>query len=122
MAANNVETYHSCIDTDHVMGFCVKYHILDSLNPIAPLENETSASHPDMVVVYVPSFSVANARYPLTSFLEDLLEFYALDFSYVHSLGFLCATHFEISCRAYEGVPSVFLFRRFYHIRTDGDW
>jgi hypothetical protein len=31
-------------------------------------------------------------------------------------------THFEIACKAYEGVAKVTLFRLFYRLKADGDW
>ncbi|KAJ0434405.1 hypothetical protein HanOQP8_Chr17g0667051 [Helianthus annuus] len=30
--------------------------------------------------------------------------------------------HFELSCAAFAGEPSLPLFRRFYRLRSDGDW
>lgn len=86
-----VKSIYSCVDDEMVREFCERYCTPDSLNPTTPPDDETDPSHPEMVVIYFQSFSFTNFRYPLSSFLEILLEHYELHFSYVHPLGFLRA-------------------------------
>ncbi|KAJ0734697.1 hypothetical protein HanPI659440_Chr11g0423161 [Helianthus annuus] len=51
-----------------------------------------------------------------------LLKHYSIHLSQLHSLAFLRIVHFELSCVAFPGEPSLPLFRRFYRLRSDGDW
>ncbi|KAJ0438486.1 hypothetical protein HanHA300_Chr16g0614581 [Helianthus annuus] len=50
------------------------------------------------------------------------LKHYGIRFSQLNPLAFLRIVHFELSCAAFAGEPSLSLFRRFYRLRSDGDW
>ncbi|MFS7999495.1 hypothetical protein Hanom_Chr12g01166861 [Helianthus anomalus] len=52
----------------------------------------------------------------------DLLKHYDIHFSHAHPLAFLRIVHFELTCASFEGVPTVPLFLRFYHLRSDDNW
>ncbi|KAM0044212.1 hypothetical protein Hdeb2414_s0010g00350581 [Helianthus debilis subsp. tardiflorus] len=52
----------------------------------------------------------------------SLLKHYGIHFSQLHPLAFLRVVHFELSCAAFIGEPSVPLFYRFYRLRSYGDW
>ncbi|KAF5803060.1 hypothetical protein HanRHA438_Chr06g0276001 [Helianthus annuus] len=52
----------------------------------------------------------------------SFLKHYGIHFSQLHPLAFLRIVHFELSCASFAGEPSVPLFRRFYQLRSDGDW
>ncbi|KAF5783625.1 hypothetical protein HanXRQr2_Chr11g0510131 [Helianthus annuus] len=52
----------------------------------------------------------------------DLLKHYGIHFSQLHPLAFMRIVHFELSCVAFVGEPSLSFFHRFYQLQSDGDW
>ncbi|MFS7948331.1 hypothetical protein Hanom_Chr06g00558731 [Helianthus anomalus] len=52
----------------------------------------------------------------------SLLKHYGIHFSQLHPLAFLWIIHFELSCSAFTGEPSVPLFWRCYCLRSYSDW
>ncbi|KAM0024389.1 hypothetical protein Hdeb2414_s0022g00615211 [Helianthus debilis subsp. tardiflorus] len=59
---------------------------------------------------------------PLSSFKIDLLRHFKVHFSQLHPLGFMRVVHFELSCVAVSGEPSIPLFCMFYKLISNGDW
>ncbi|KAJ0815742.1 hypothetical protein HanPI659440_Chr00c39g0740101 [Helianthus annuus] len=72
--------------------------------------------------MYTLEFSSCGVRYPLSSFKVDLLRHFGVHFSQLHPLGFMRVVHFELSCVAVSGEPSIPLFCMFYKLISDGDW
>ncbi|KAJ0753145.1 hypothetical protein HanPI659440_Chr09g0332451 [Helianthus annuus] len=58
----------------------------------------------------------------LPSFKIDLLRHFRVHFSQLHPMGFMRVVHFELSCAAVFGEPSIPLFCMFYKLISDGDW
>ncbi|MFS7921219.1 hypothetical protein Hanom_Chr03g00234221 [Helianthus anomalus] len=83
---------------------------------------ETSECTPNWIVLYTLSFSSCGVRYPLSSFKVDLLRHFKVHFSHLHPLGFMRVVHFELSCVAVSGEPSIPLFCMFYKLISDRDW
>ncbi|MFS7952309.1 hypothetical protein Hanom_Chr07g00605471 [Helianthus anomalus] len=50
----------------------------------------------------------------------DLLKHFGIHFSQLHPLAFMWVVHFELSCVAVSGEPSVPLFCMFYELQSDG--
>ncbi|MFS7945009.1 hypothetical protein Hanom_Chr06g00518871 [Helianthus anomalus] len=59
---------------------------------------------------------------PCRLFKVDLLKHFGIHFSQLHPLAFMRVVHFELSCVAVSGEPSVPLFCMFYKLVSDGDW
>ncbi|MFS7905728.1 hypothetical protein Hanom_Chr01g00051121 [Helianthus anomalus] len=77
---------------------------------------------PERIVIYTLSFSSCGLRYPLLAFKVDFLKHFGIHFSQLDPLAFMRVVHFEFSCVAVAGEPSVPLFCKFYKLVSDGDW
>ncbi|MFS7919005.1 hypothetical protein Hanom_Chr03g00207851 [Helianthus anomalus] len=106
-------TIHSIVTQDDLQSFISSYYIPLSLSPhlSGPLEPASCSSK--RTVIYTPSFSFCGVRYPIPSFKIELLKHFWIHFLQVHPLAFLRIVHFELTCAAFVGAPSVPFFRCF---------
>ena len=58
---------------------------------------------PGKIVLYAEFFTSCNFRLPATVFVTDVLAYYGVHISQVHSMGMCRIRHFEFACRA-QGV------------------
>jgi hypothetical protein len=102
--------------------FCAEFGIPADLNTSLPGEDEVAGVHNGRMSVYTQVFYFSNVRFLLTSFQMEVLKFYDVHFSQIHPLGFSKVTHFEVACKACDGIATVTRFQLFYHLKADGDW
>ncbi|KAJ0733288.1 hypothetical protein HanPI659440_Chr11g0406631 [Helianthus annuus] len=102
--------------------FVDAYQIPERFSPTLPDPDEPTECSPDRIVIYTLSFSSCGVRYPLSAFKVNHLRHFGVHFSQLHPLGFMRVVHFELSCVAVSGEPSVPLFCMFYKLISDGDW
>ncbi|KAJ0694829.1 hypothetical protein HanPI659440_Chr15g0613251 [Helianthus annuus] len=112
----------SIVTQEELESFVTSYRIPSNLLPSLPGPNDPVTYSSERIVIYTLSFSFSGVRYPLSLFKINLLKHYGIHFSQLHPLAFLRIVHFELSCAAFYGVTSVPLFRRFYRLRSNGDW
>jgi hypothetical protein len=122
MSREDMANVRSTLLSSALKSLCTEFGIPTHLNPSLPGEDEVAGVHDGLMSVYTQVFYFSNIRYPLTSFQMDVLKFYDVYFTQIHSLDFSKVTHFEIACKAYDGVATVTLFRLFYRLKADGDW
>ncbi|KAI3818500.1 hypothetical protein L1987_12309 [Smallanthus sonchifolius] len=67
--------------------FCEKYNIPQGLNPTLLVPVQTVVAPDGMITLYTKSFEFVNRRYPLTSFLLELLLFYGVRFDQISPIG-----------------------------------
>ncbi|MFS7949564.1 hypothetical protein Hanom_Chr06g00573041 [Helianthus anomalus] len=101
--------------------FVETYKIPERFSPTLPGPDDSAEFTPDQIVLYALAFSSCGVRYPLSSFKIDLLHHFKVYFSQLHPLGFMRVVHFELSCMAVSGEPSILLFCMFYKLISDGD-
>ncbi|KAM0061195.1 hypothetical protein Hdeb2414_s0004g00133151 [Helianthus debilis subsp. tardiflorus] len=77
---------------------------------------------PKKIAIYTLSFFSCGVRYHLSAFKVDLLKHFGIHFSQLHPLAFMRVVHFELSCVAVSGEPSVPLFYIFYRLLSYDDW
>ncbi|KAI3704783.1 hypothetical protein L1987_75012 [Smallanthus sonchifolius] len=83
------------------------------------------ARRPNLLLARLPymlTFSEANFRVLVTSFVIDLLQFYKIHLSQVHPLGMCRIRHFEFCCIALKQDPSVATFHHFYKLYLKDSW
>ncbi|KAI3742729.1 hypothetical protein L1987_60423 [Smallanthus sonchifolius] len=119
---HNLGTVFSVLSPQEFSIFYDKYNISPKLNPVLPAPGQTAVVPDGMITLYTKKFDFANCRYPVTSFLLELLLYHNVRFDQLNPLGLCKVSHFEVACRAYGGWPSGNLFRVFYHLGTAGDW
>ncbi|KAJ0450636.1 hypothetical protein HanHA300_Chr15g0558451 [Helianthus annuus] len=102
--------------------FVDTYRIPERFSPTLHGPNDPAECSPERIVIYTLSFSFCGIRYPLSAFKVDLLKHFGIHFSQLHPLAFMRVVHFELSCVAVVGEPSVPLFCMFYKLVSDGDW
>ncbi|MFS7961362.1 hypothetical protein Hanom_Chr08g00714111 [Helianthus anomalus] len=102
--------------------FVETYNIPEQFSPALPGPNESAECTPDRIPLYTLAFSSCGVRYPLSPFKVSLLRHFGVHFSQLHPLGLMRLVHFELSCAAVSGEPSVPLFCMFYKLISDGDW
>ncbi|GKC82700.1 hypothetical protein Tco_1138417 [Tanacetum coccineum] len=79
-----------------------------------PRPNDTIRNFPPgKIGVYTRFFKFTNFRLPLSTFFLRVLSHFGIHISQLSVLGAARVSHFEISCRAHGGNPTVHLFRRF---------
>ncbi|MFS7957814.1 hypothetical protein Hanom_Chr07g00670821 [Helianthus anomalus] len=112
----------SVLTVKDLESFVETYKIPEHFSPTLPGPNEPAECTPDRIVLYTLVFSSCGVRYPLSPFKIALLRHFRVHFSQLHPLGFMRVVHFELSCVAVSGEPSVPLFCMFYKLISDGDW
>ncbi|KAJ0671348.1 hypothetical protein HanOQP8_Chr13g0484531 [Helianthus annuus] len=112
----------SVLTAKDLESFVETYKIPERFSPTLPGPDDSAECTPDRIVLYTLSFSSYGVRYPLSSFKIDLLRHFKVHFSQLHPLGFMRVVHFELSCIAVSGEPSIPLFCMFYKLISDGDW
>ncbi|KAM0029535.1 hypothetical protein Hdeb2414_s0018g00527221 [Helianthus debilis subsp. tardiflorus] len=112
----------SVLTAKDLEAFVYAYKIPERFSPILPEPDESAECTPDRIVIYTLSFSSCGVLNPLSAFKVDLLRHFGVHFSQLHPLGFMRVVHFELSCVAVSGEPSVPLFCMFYKLISYGDW
>ncbi|MFS7975417.1 hypothetical protein Hanom_Chr10g00880371 [Helianthus anomalus] len=103
----------SILTVKDLESFVEAYRILERFSPTLPGPDDSAECTPDRIVIYTLSFSFCGVRYPLSTFKVDLLRHFRVHFSQLHPLGFMRVVHFELSCVAVSGAPSIPLFCMF---------
>ncbi|KAM0016607.1 hypothetical protein Hdeb2414_s0028g00698591 [Helianthus debilis subsp. tardiflorus] len=122
MSRTGRSSIRSVLMAKDLEAFVKAYKIPERFSPILPGPDESAECMPDRIVIYTLPFSSCGVHYPLSPFKVDLLRHFGVHFSQLHPLGFMRVVHFELSCVAVSGEPSVPLFCIFYKLITDGDW
>ncbi|KAF5814036.1 hypothetical protein HanRHA438_Chr03g0116651 [Helianthus annuus] len=102
--------------------FIATYQIPSEFSPCLPDPDDLADCTLESIVLYTLSFSICGVGYPLSTFKVAFLKNYGIHFSQLHPLAFMRIVHFELSCVAVFGEPSVPLFRMFYRLQSDVDW
>ncbi|KAJ0688689.1 hypothetical protein HanRHA438_Chr11g0494031 [Helianthus annuus] len=112
----------SVLTAKDLESFVETYKIPERFSPTLPGPDDSAECTPDQIVLYTLSFSSCGVRYPLSPFKINLLRHFKVHFSQLHPLGFMRVVHFELSCVAVSGEPTIPLFCMFYKLISDGDW
>ncbi|KAJ0433961.1 hypothetical protein HanIR_Chr17g0876001 [Helianthus annuus] len=121
MSRGGRSSIRSILTVKDLKTFVEAYNIPDQFSPSLPGPNESAECTPDRIPIYTLAFSSCGVRYPLSAFKISLLRHFGVHFSQIHPLGFMRVVHFELSCAAISGEPSVPLFCMFYRLISDGD-
>ncbi|KAM0028060.1 hypothetical protein Hdeb2414_s0019g00547441 [Helianthus debilis subsp. tardiflorus] len=122
MSRSGRSTIRSVLTAKDLRSFVETFNIPKQFSPSLPGPNDQAVFMPDVIPLYTLAFSSCGVRYPLSSFKVDLLRHFGVHFSQLHPLGWMRVVHFELSCAAISGEPSVPLFCMFYKLISDGDW
>ncbi|KAM0050906.1 hypothetical protein Hdeb2414_s0007g00229191 [Helianthus debilis subsp. tardiflorus] len=122
MSRTGRSTIRSVSTAKDLESFVKIYNIPELFSPTLLGPDEPAKCTPDRIPLYTLAFSFCRVRYPLSSFKIALLLHFGVHFSQLHPLGFMRVVHFELSCAAVSGEPSVPLFCMFYKLISDGDW
>ncbi|MFS7990970.1 hypothetical protein Hanom_Chr12g01065241 [Helianthus anomalus] len=122
MSRTGRSVIRSVLTAKDLESFVETYKIPDRFSPTLPGPDESAECTPDWIVLYTLAFSSCGVRYPLSSFKIALLRHFGVHFSQLHPLGFMRVVHFELSCVAVSGEPSIPLFCMFYKLISDGNW
>ncbi|KAF5757052.1 hypothetical protein HanRHA438_Chr17g0832021 [Helianthus annuus] len=122
MSCTSRSSICSVLTAKDLEAFVDAYKIPEHFPPTLSGPDESAEFTHDRIVIYTLSFSSCGVCYPLSAFKVDLLRHFGVHFSQLHPLGFMRVVHFELSCVAVFGEPSVPLFCMFYKLISDGDW
>ncbi|MFS7979346.1 hypothetical protein Hanom_Chr10g00926261 [Helianthus anomalus] len=122
MSHSGRSTIRSVLTAKDLKSFVETYNISELFSPSLPGPNDPAVLTPDVIPLYTLAFSSCRVRYPLSSFKIHLLRHFGVHFSQLHPLGWMRVVHFELSCAAISGEPTVPLFCMFYKLISDGDW
>ncbi|KAJ0726257.1 hypothetical protein HanPI659440_Chr12g0468231 [Helianthus annuus] len=113
---------HSVLTEEDVESFVAIYQIPKRFSPTLPGTDDPAVCTLEKIVLYTLAFSFYGVRYPLSPFKVELLKHFGIHVSQLHPFAFMRVVHFELSCVAVSGEPSVPLFCIFYMLLSDGDW
>ncbi|KAJ0443834.1 hypothetical protein HanIR_Chr16g0825161 [Helianthus annuus] len=122
MSRSGRSVIKSVLTAKYLRSFVETFAIPEQFSPTLPDPDESAVFTPDVIPLYTLAFSSCGVRYPLSSFKVDLLHHFRVHFSQLHPLGWMRVVHFELSCVAISGEPSIPLFCMFYKLISDGDW
>nr|GEW61952.1 hypothetical protein [Tanacetum cinerariifolium] len=109
---------HEALDT-----FCNTFHIPEEVHPVLPNQDDTMHERPTKKIeLYTRFFDFANFKFPLSTFLVDILRHFRINISQLSVIGAAMVSHFEILCRVYGIVPTVGLFWCFYVNSKKSGW
>ncbi|KAF5778703.1 hypothetical protein HanRHA438_Chr12g0561911 [Helianthus annuus] len=113
---------HSVLTKEDVESFVAIYQIPKRFSPTLPGTDDPAVCTSEKIVLYTLAFSFCGVRYPLSPFKVELLKHFGIQISQLNPFAFMRVVHFELSCVAVSGEPSVPLFCIFYKLLSDGDW
>ncbi|KAJ0753544.1 hypothetical protein HanPI659440_Chr09g0337011 [Helianthus annuus] len=122
MSRSGRSVIKSVLTAKDLRSFVETFAIPEQFSPTLPNPDEPAVFTPDVIPLYTLAFSSCGVRYPLSSFKVDLLRHFRVHFSQLHPLEWMRVVHFELSCAAISGEPSIPLFCMFYKLISDGDW
>ncbi|KAJ0566806.1 hypothetical protein HanIR_Chr06g0277701 [Helianthus annuus] len=122
MSRTGRSSIRSVLTAKDLESFVEAYKIPERFSPTLPGPDDSAECTPDRIVIYTLSFTSCGVRYLLSTFMVYLLRHFKVLFSQLHPLGFMRDVHFELSCVAVSGEPSIPLFCMFYKLISDGDW
>ncbi|GJS62272.1 hypothetical protein Tco_0657056 [Tanacetum coccineum] len=118
-----LENAVSTISQEYLLEFTSEYGIPEDLHPELPGPEDTIVDFPEgKVGVYTRFFEFANFRIPISQFLFDILGYYQIHLSQLSVIGAAKVSHFEISCRVLNIIPTLPLFRVFYVPSYNSGW
>ncbi|GJX30620.1 hypothetical protein Tco_0238699 [Tanacetum coccineum] len=113
----------STISGEYLLEFTSEYGILEGLHPELLGPKETIVDFPKgKVGVYTKFFEFANYLIPLSQFLFDILGYYQIHLSQLSVIGTTKVSHFEITCRVLNIIPTLSLFCMFYIPSYNSGW
>ncbi|GJY56806.1 hypothetical protein Tco_0455921 [Tanacetum coccineum] len=113
----------STIFGEYLLEFTSEYGILEGLHPEFPGPEDTIVDFSEgKVSVYTKFFKFANYRIPLSQFLFDILRYYQIHLSQLSVIGAAKVSHFEITCRILNIIPTLNLFCVFYIPSYNSGW
>ncbi|KAJ0643283.1 hypothetical protein HanOQP8_Chr16g0598891 [Helianthus annuus] len=122
MSRTGRSVFRSVLTAKDLESFIETYKIPERFSLTLSGPDEPAVCTPDWIVLYTLAFSSCGVRYPISPFKIALLRHFGVHFSQLHPLGFMRVVHFELSCVAVSGEPSVPLFCMFYKLISDGEW
>ncbi|KAJ0545674.1 hypothetical protein HanIR_Chr08g0352411 [Helianthus annuus] len=122
MSCTSRSMIRSVLTGKDLESFVDTYKIPKRFSPTLPGPDDSVECTPDQIVLYTLAFSSCGVWYPICSFKIALLRHFGVHLSQLHPLGFMRVVHFELSCVAVSGEPSIPLFCMFYKLISDGDW
>ncbi|GJT62360.1 hypothetical protein Tco_1005893 [Tanacetum coccineum] len=97
--------------------------MLEDVHPILPNQNDTMHERPaGKIRLYTRFFDFANFRFPLSTFLVDVLRHFRINISQLSVIGEAKVSHFEILCHVYGIIPTIGLFRCFHVNSKKSGW
>ncbi|GKA38015.1 hypothetical protein Tco_0724580, partial [Tanacetum coccineum] len=118
-----LEDVVSSISEEYLLEFTSEYGIPEDLHPELPGPEDTIVDFPEgKVGVYTKFFEFANYRIPLSQFIFDILGYYQIHLSQLSVIGAAKVSHFEITCRVLNIIPTLNLFRVFYVPSYNSGW
>ncbi|KAM0016229.1 hypothetical protein Hdeb2414_s0030g00708331 [Helianthus debilis subsp. tardiflorus] len=113
-------TIHSVVTQDDLQSFISAYCIPSNISPHLSGPSEPATCSSKHMVIYSFVF-ILWFWLPHIVFQDRVTQTLLVPLQ-VHPLAFLRIVHFELTCVAFDGAPSVPFFRRFYRLSVDGDW
>ncbi|GJT41373.1 hypothetical protein Tco_0941238 [Tanacetum coccineum] len=118
-----LETARNTITQEYLDQFTSEYGITEDLHPELPgPDDNISDFRKGKVGIYTHFFDFANYRIPISQLLFDILGWYQIHLSQLSVIGAAKASHFEISCRILNIIPTLNLFRVFYLPHYSAGW
>ncbi|GJV72309.1 hypothetical protein Tco_1492304 [Tanacetum coccineum] len=113
-----------CVLTQKALdAFCNKFYILEEVHLAFPNQNDTMHERPARKIgLYTRFFDFANFRFPLSTFLVDVLRHFRINISQLSVIGAAKVSYFEIVCRVYGIIPTVGLYLCFYVNSKKSGW
>ncbi|MFS7955394.1 hypothetical protein Hanom_Chr07g00642101 [Helianthus anomalus] len=73
------------------------------------------------IALFCKHLEFSNPRYPFSTFVLNVMEYYRVSFGQLHPRGLDRVLHFEVLCRASGYDPSIVSFRHFFRLAKNGD-
>jgi hypothetical protein len=119
---HNMHCSFSSLTQNDIDEFVKRYGIPSKLNPVMPKANQPIYNFPEgKIGVYNEFFKTGNYLVPFTRFLIKIFMYNDIHLSHMSPQSFSRLSHFEITCRAFDTVPDLFVFWAFYPLTMADD-
>ncbi|GJY92727.1 hypothetical protein Tco_0508509 [Tanacetum coccineum] len=121
MSKRNLAFVTCSLTQSDLLGFVEEYGIALCYDPQLSSSEKTALDALEgYIPLYLSLFSIGNLRLLLNTFCLDVFEFFKCHFPLLNPFGVARVTTFIVACKAYEGEPSLPLFRSLCNVGPAG--
>ena len=119
---HDVASEFSVITPSHLQQLSEQYHLIPDDGAVVPDHGVSVMTPPPGKIAFYTAFFETGLRFPPTAFFGEVITHYKTHIAQLKPNAVSKLVCFELLCHGASVLPSVLLFRRFFHIHRSGGW